>query len=541
MKRVQIALACALIAVVAAGAVVLARPQWLPAWARVDPEVLPAWARFGGQDRAAEEAADAGLYCKEHGVPEKFCTICHEELADKLMLCKEHGNIPEDICTICHPEVAKKYHIQMCKEHGLPEHFCYRCGNGPSASLNQPDDGWCAAHGKPEALCAECAQAKADGKPIPMKKEQSGTAKVCRKPLPTVRLASARLARRIGIQTAVVGEEEHAHKLVANAETAYDANHYADVNPRVAGFIREVRVDLGQRVRQGDVLAVVDSAEVSAARTQYLSSQAALKLARATAERTQSLARTGAVAGKAELEVMTALNQAQASAMDAEQKLRNLGFEDEALARILKDNDTRNLLSVVAPIDGTVVVRHAVKGEAVQATARLFAVADTSRMWLWIDVYESDIGRVKPGQAVSFAVLGTDPGQGQATAGRVTWIGSEVNEQTRTTRVRAELANPDGRLRSNQFGEATIQIGADHRAVVVPKEAVQRKDNVDVVFLPEAEGVYRPQRVTTRATDRADVLEVTWGLKTGQVVVSKGAFLLKTEIMKGAIGAGCCE
>ena len=79
--------------------------------------------------------------------------------------------------------------------------------------------------------------------------------------------------------------------------------------------------------------------------------------------------------------------------MDAEQKLRNLGFDDAELARILKTKDTRNLLNVVAPIDGTVVARHAVKGEAVQATTQLFAVADTSRMWLWIDVYESDIPR----------------------------------------------------------------------------------------------------------------------------------------------------
>ena len=537
MRRTRSLSVCALIAVALAGvAIAVARPRWMPAWARIDPEALPAWARIGGQAPAAE---DAGLYCKEHGVPEKFCTICHPELADKLMLCKEHGSIPEDICTLCHPEVAKELNIRMCQEHGLPEHFCFMCGNGPSASLNQPDDGWCAAHNKPEDLCGECARAKAAGKPLPM--EKTGTAKVCRAPLPIVRLASARLATRIGIQTAVVGEEEHAHKLIANAETAYDANHYADISPRVAGFIREVRVDLGQLVRQGDVLAVIDSAEVSAARTQYLSSRASLKLAQATAERTQSLTRTGAVAGKAELEVMTALNQAQASLMDAEQKLRNLGFDDDALARIVKDRDTRNLLSVVAPIDGMVVARHAVRGEAVQATAQLFAVADTSRMWLWIDVYESDIAGVKPGQSVSFSVLGNDPEQGLATVGQVTWIGSEVNEQTRTTRVRAELANPNGRLRSNQFGEATIQIGGDHRAVVVPKEAVQRKDNVDVVFIPAGGGVYRPQRVTTRPTDRGDVLEVTWGLKPGQVVVSKGAFLLKTEIMKGAIGAGCCE
>ena len=537
MKRILILSFSVLIVVCLAGvAVTVARPQWLPVWARINPERLPAWARLGGQAPAAE---DADLYCKEHEVPEKFCTLCHKELADKLMLCKEHGNIPEDICTLCHPEVAKKYHIELCKEHGLPKHFCFKCGKGPSASANQPDDGWCAAHNKPEALCEECAQAQAKGQPLPT--EKTGTAKVCREPLPTVRLASATLAQKIGIQTAVVGEEEHAHTLIANAETAYDANHYADISPRVSGFIREVKVDLGQAVRQGDVLVVIDSAEVSAAKTQYLASQASLTLAQATAERTQALARTGAVAGKAELEVMTALNQAQAAVMDAEQKLRNLGFDDAELARILKTKDTRNLLNVVAPIKGTVVARHAVKGEAVQATAQLFAVADTSRMWLWIDVYESDIAKVKPGQAVSFSVLGDDPEQGYATVGQVTWIGSEVNVQTRTSRVRAELSNPSARLRANQFGQADIQLGTEHKAVVVPKEAVQRKDHVDVVFIPEGEGVYRPQRVTTKPTDRSGVLEVTWGLKPGQKIVSKGAFLLKTEIMKGAIGAGCCK
>jgi cobalt-zinc-cadmium efflux system membrane fusion protein len=124
----------------------------------------------------------------------------------------------------------------------------------------------------------------------------------------------------------------------------------------------------------------------------------------------------------------------------------------------------------------------------------------------------------------------------------VNWIGTEVNQQTRTTRVRAELANPKGKLRANQFGQAEIQVGEEHRAVVVPKAAVQRKDGVDVVFLPQEEGgVYRPQRVVAKPTDRADALEVTWGLEPGQRVVTRGAFLLKTEIMKGAIGAGCCE
>ena len=296
----------------------------------------------------------------------------------------------------------------MCpKGHGLPKHFCNKCGTGPSAFLNEPDDGWCAVHGKPEDLCQECAKAKAEGKTLPTLKV--GTAKVCREPLATVRLASAMLADKIGIQTAEVTEETHAHRLVANAETAYDANHYADITPRVSGFIRELRVDLGRTVKQNDILCIIDSAEVSSAKTQYISAQAGSKLAQATAERTQALTGSGAVAGKAELEVMTVLNQAQASVMDSEQKLRNLGFGDVELTEILKTKDTRNLLSVVVPINRTVVLRHAVKGEAVQPAAQLFAIADTSNTWIWVDFYESDIQKVKPGQSVSFTIPGTRP------------------------------------------------------------------------------------------------------------------------------------
>lgn len=79
-------------------------------------------------------STDTDLYCKEHGVPEKFCTLCHEELKSKLQLCKEHGNIPEDICTLCHPEVEAKNKIEMCPNgHKLPKHFCFKCENKPAA------------------------------------------------------------------------------------------------------------------------------------------------------------------------------------------------------------------------------------------------------------------------------------------------------------------------------------------------------------------------------------------------------------------------
>jgi cobalt-zinc-cadmium efflux system membrane fusion protein len=357
--------------------------------------------------------------------------------------------------------------------------------------------------------------------------------------LPDVRLASAKLARQVGIQTAEAIEETHEHTLIANAETAYNANAYADVSPRVVGFLREVKADLGRKVQHGDVLAVVDSSEVSAAKAQYLTTRSTAELSQVTYDRTMSLTRSGAIAAKSELESLTALNQAKAGALDAEQRLRNFGFDDAALQHIAQERDTRSYLDVIAPIDGEIVVRHAVRGESVQATTPIFSVADTSLMWLWIDVFESDISSIRPGQKVKFTIGENDLARG---VGTINWIGAEVNPRTRTTRVRAELSNAEGRLRSNQFGQAEIQIGDPHKAIVVPKKAVQTKDGVHVVFLPlKTPGVYRPQRVVSQPTDDNDTLEITWGLKAGQTVVTTGAFLLKTEIMKGAIGAGCCE
>ena len=308
MKRISlVSLAVFGILAVAWASVATMRPDLMPIWARLGPAVVP--------------AADSGPYCEEHGVPEKFCTICHPELKEKLLLCPEHGNLPEDICTFCHKDVQKKYNITMCPNgHGLPKHFCNKCGTGPSAAAdNLIDDGYCAVNGEPVGP---------DGKP-----------KFC-KLLPLVRLASSDLARDIGLQTATATEVEHTHGLAANAETAYDANRYAEIFPRVAGFLREARVDLGQTVKAGAVIAVMDSSEVSTTKTQYLTAHATLQLDDDSYRRTKSLTDQQIMGSKPLVAARIAMQQARTSLLNAEQKLRNFRFDDDALAEILKTNDT---------------------------------------------------------------------------------------------------------------------------------------------------------------------------------------------------------
>ncbi len=349
-----------------------------------------------------------------------------------------------------------------------------------------------------------------------------------------VKLASADLARRIGIETAQAVTERHSHRLTCNAESAYDARRSAEVLPRVAGVLREVKVDLGQLVHRGDVLAVVDSAQVGASKAQYLMARSGEELARVTYDRTVKLTQAKAAPAKNELEALTALNQAKAALLDAEQKLRNFSFTDADLSRIAKENDTRNMLEITAPVEGTVTAWDATLGEAVEPTTQLFALADTTRMWVWIDVYEHDIAAVAAGQQVTFTISGTEE---PVFAGKVTWVGTEVNATTRTARIRAEVANPGGRLRANQFGQARVQIEPEHDALVVPREAVQDDGAIKMVFLPLSEGVYRPRKVKTVPTERDDVVEVVQGLEPGQWVVTTHAYILKSELFRDRLGA----
>ncbi len=132
----------------------------------------------------------------------------------------------------------------------------------------------------------------------------------------------------------------------------------------------------GQKVKAGDVIAVIDSSEVSTTKTQYLTAHATLQLDEDSYRRTKHLTDEQILGSKPLVAARIAMHQARTSLLNAEQKLRNFRFDDAALALILKTNDTRPLLDITTPIEGTVVFRHAVIGEAEEPTTKLYTVAD---------------------------------------------------------------------------------------------------------------------------------------------------------------------
>jgi cobalt-zinc-cadmium efflux system membrane fusion protein len=263
-------------------------------------------------------------------------------------------------------------------------------------------------------------------------------------------------------------------------------------------------------------------------------------------------------------EAETALSEARIRLLSGQQALINLGFtvateelkglsEDKlalhlqflSLPKTVTDGldprrTTANLLPVTSPLDGVVVSREVVAGEVVDTSRLLFIIADTSRMWLTLNVRQEDAQGLGLGRPVRFR-----PGSGlQEVTGAIAWISTAVDEKTRTVKVRADLDNRDGRLRANTFGPGRIVLREEKNAVVVPTEAIQWEGDCHVVFVRDknffregAPKVFHVRKVRPGVRDEK-YTEIIAGVLPGEVVATKGSGTLRGELLKNNLGEG---
>jgi cobalt-zinc-cadmium efflux system membrane fusion protein len=207
-----------------------------------------------------------------------------------------------------------------------------------------------------------------------------------------------------------------------------------------------------------------------------------------------------------------------------------------ALGVVGSDGAAAGRFPAVSPIRGQVTRREAAPGRVVAAGDVLFEVVDTSVMWAEIDVPEARAAGVAAGRR---AVLRLRGAEGPELEGAIAWVAPEIDPHSRSVRSRVILANPDGRLRANQYAEARIEGAPRGESTLVPASAVQRVGPVAFVFVRLAEDRYEVRRVRLGPRD-GERLAVGGALREGDEVVTAGSFLLKTETLRGSIGAGCC-
>lgn len=335
-----------------------------------------------------------------------------------------------------------------------------------------------------------------------------------------VRLKNAEAMKTAGIEIVKAQDRPEGAGLVATATIAFDATKRAIVNARAPGIVREIKADVGSKVARGATLAVIDSTQVGADRSRLGGAQARVQVAEAGFKRESELQAKGISATK---DVLAARQELEAAKSELQSLSASLGA--------VGGNAGGAGYALTSPLAGAVVRRAASIGKLVGIEETLFEVVDTSTMWAEIDIPEDQLVAI-PIDAP--AILTVDGLGDRQFRGSISYVSPEIDVRTRTARARAALLNPDAVLRANMFAHARIVVGGGKPTVTVPSKSVQRIGEGAFVFVQVSDHEFEAREVTLGADDGANV-EITSGVRGGEPVAAQGAFLLKSEILKGSL------
>jgi len=336
---------------------------------------------------------------------------------------------------------------------------------------------------------------------------------------------------RNGITTEVAQRRLLLGSLEVPAEVQVNPDKTAHVSSLIPGRLAEIRAALGDQIDKGEVLAIVRSVELGRARGELVAARARNKAAKAELKRMKTLVAEGIAAKKLEVEAQARADQTEANVIAARAALSVYGVGE----------GSGPTLALHSSIDGTVIERHASPGEIVDSQTSSFVVADLSQLWVIGRVYEQDLTKVAEGIPAEVVLIAYP---GRIWPGVVDYVASTLDEDTRTVSIRVVLDNPEGILRPGMFG--TIALGArdagadgsQPKTLTVPDTAIVSLGDRTVVFVVGDEpGAYLPRDVVTGSSAHGFV-EIREGLEPGEAVVNHGAFVLKSEVLKGSIGEG---
>jgi len=321
----------------------------------------------------------------------------------------------------------------------------------------------------------------------------------------------------IGVRTAKVVRDSLASSIRTVGAVRATETSLVDVNVRIDGWIRDLRVDYtGQTVTKGQPLFVLYSPDLLAAEREY-----AL-----------------AVKSRAELQQSTvpdALQRGASLVSAARQRLQLWDLPPEHLARLEQTLEPQSTVTFGAPVSGFVVEKNAVTGMHVTAGQTLYRLADLSVVWIEADAYEHDLPAVHIG-ATGHVTLDAYPTE-KLTA-RVVFIAPSLQPDTRTAKVRFEVSNPRGRLKPGMYADVDIETSVIS-ALAVPADAVIDSGREQIVFVARGDGTFSPRTVQI-GVRHPDVIQILSGLKEGEEVATSAAFFLDSESQLRA-GAGTYE
>jgi cobalt-zinc-cadmium efflux system membrane fusion protein len=321
------------------------------------------------------------------------------------------------------------------------------------------------------------------------------------------------LRNKLGI--AEIADKKIQRSLTLPAVVEADPARTVKVLPPVAGRVIDLRVQLGARVAEGDVLAVIESSDLAQAISDLEKARSALTLTKQTLDRLLVLEKSRAISVKDREQAQSDYAQAQSEFARSQSRLQAIGAPAD------QKGDPR-LLSMKAPVAGTVVDLQMAPGAFLNdPTAEVMTIADLSTVWVTANVPEKDTSLVAKDQSVDI-VFTAYPNE--VFKGNVLFVSDVLDPDTRRTKVRIAFANPNMRLKPNMFANATF-LAPEQTMPVVPTTALVLRNESDQVFVEVAPWVFEARPIEIAFQQGNEVI-VARGLKAGERVVVKGGVLL---------------
>lgn len=332
----------------------------------------------------------------------------------------------------------------------------------------------------------------------------------------------------IGVNT--VGPRTMITTLELPGEIKVDETRLAHVVPRLRGVVTGVYKKEGDRVRRGELMAVVNSRELADATSSYVSAVRQVEFARVKLAREESLWRKKISAENDYLEARRAFEEADQRRQLAGQMLVVLGVPSGSLRRLASPSaQSLSRFEIRSPLDGEVLERNITVGETVSEEEAIFTVADMSSVWIDVTVYAKDIGSVREGQPAT--VRSSD--LGSSVSGRVSYIGPLVGQDTRAATARIVLPNAGAQWRPGLFVAVHLVLQSTTIPLAVPTEAIQTFRDWKVVFIRS--GNWFEARPVELGRSDGEWVEVLSGLSPGEQYAAVNSFAVKAEI--GKLGA----
>lgn len=306
-------------------------------------------------------------------------------------------------------------------------------------------------------------------------------------------------------------------------EIQFNEDKTAQVVPLLGGTVKAIPANIGDTVKRGQVLAVIASTELSDQRSQMLTAEKRLAVARTTFQREKKLWEEKISAEQDYIQARQAMEEAQIEQNNTQQKLRALGATRGAAGSL-------NSYELRAPFDGVVVEKHISLGQSVKVDSVLFTVSDLSTVWAEVAVPANDIDKVRVGESVTVKASAFEA---QVT-GKVSYVGSLLGTKTRTATARIVLANPKMAWRPGMFVNVDVEVESSQREVpvAVAASAIQTVEDKPTVFARVPNG-FVAHVVKIGRTD-ARYVEVVNGLKLGQEYAAANSFVIKAELGKSS-------